>query len=61
MTRARKNYAALDEVQKVIDAEKARFEELKQQKRDPEVLALSERYDAIKRELDAIKAEQDAA
>lgn len=61
LNKVRKNIVSLGEVQKSIDAEKARFDELKQQKRDPEVQELSDKYEAVKQELDDIKAEQDAA
>lgn len=61
LNKVRKNLAAFSEAQKVIDAEKAQFDELKQQKKDPEIQELSDKYEAVKKELDDIKAEQDAA
>lgn len=61
LNRSRKNFGAFAESQKAIDADKARFEELKQQKKDPEVQELSEKYEAVKKELDDLKAEQDNA
>lgn len=61
LNKVRKNYAALSESQKAIDNERAKLDELKQLKKDPEVQELSDKYEAVKKELDGIKAEQDAA
>lgn len=61
MNKVRKNLASFSSAQKIIDAEKALFDDLKQQKRDPEVQELSDKYEAVKQELDDIKADQDAA
>jgi len=45
--------------QDAIDAEKAKADELRKQLDDPELKAVSERYDAIRTELDALKKEGD--
>jgi hypothetical protein len=37
------------------------LDELRQRKKDPNVQKLNEEYDAIKKELDEIKADQDEA
>ncbi|KAG8865127.1 hypothetical protein FRB96_000016 [Tulasnella sp. 330] len=44
-----------------IDEEKTRADELRKQLDDPELKAVSERYDAIKTELDVLKKEDDAS
>lgn len=61
LNKVRKSLASFGEAQKIIDAEKAQFDGLKQQKRDPEIQELSDKYEAVKKELDDIKADQDAA
>lgn len=61
LNRVRKSLVSFGEAQKVIDAEKAQFDELKQQKKDPEMQALNDKYESIKQQLDELKAEQDAA
>lgn len=61
LNRIRKSLASFSEAQKVIDAEKAQFDELKQKKKDPEMQALNDKYEGIKQQLDDLKAEQDAA
>lgn len=61
LNKVRKNLVSFGEAQKVIDAEKAQFDELKQQKRDPEMQELNDKYESVKQQLDDIKAEQDAA
>ncbi len=57
----RKSFAGFDQAQKAIDDLKAQIAELRRQLDDPEAKALSDRYSAITKELDEIKAEQDGA
>lgn len=61
LNRQKKGFAGFDEAQKGIDDVKAQIAELRKQLDDPESRALSERYNAITTELDAIRAEQDDA
>lgn len=61
LNKVKKNFGVFSEVQKTIDADKAKLDELKQQRRDPEVQELSDKYEAVKKELDDLKLEQDAA
>ena len=61
MHRQRKGFAGFDQTQKQIDDIKAQISELKKSLDDPEQKALSERYTAITKELDEIRAEQDSA
>lgn len=61
LKKTRKNFALFDEQQKGIDELRNKIKELKDSMNDPESRALSERYDKAQAELDAIKAEQDAA
>jgi predicted nuclease with TOPRIM domain len=61
LNKVKKNFGAFSEVQKTIDADKAKLDELRQQRKDPEVQELSDKYEAIKKELDDLKLEQDAA
>ncbi|KAI9794474.1 MAG: hypothetical protein M1833_000387 [Piccolia ochrophora] len=61
LRKQRKGFAAFDEQQKGIDDIKAQTAELRKGLEDPEAKALSERYSTIAKELDGIKAEQDAA
>lgn len=59
MRKQRKNFASLDDAQKVIDDLKAQIATLKKTLDNPEAKALSDKYTEIQKELDAIKAEQD--
>ncbi|KAL4798969.1 hypothetical protein BDV19DRAFT_319810 [Aspergillus venezuelensis] len=61
MRKQRKNFASLDDSQKVIDDLKTQIVTLKKTLDNPEQKALSEKYTEIQKELDAIKAEQDGA
>ena len=61
LRKQRKNFAQFDESQKQIDDLKAKIKEIKDTLEDPEAKALSEKYNKIQAELDAIKAEQDEA
>lgn len=61
LRRLRKTFAQFDSGQKAIDDLKARIKELKDSMEDPEAKALSERYNKVQAEIDAIKAEQDEA
>ena len=45
--------------QEAIEAERAKADELRKQLDDPEAKAASERYDAIKAELDELKKAQE--
>ncbi|KAI9867643.1 MAG: hypothetical protein M1813_008443 [Trichoglossum hirsutum] len=57
----RKGFAGFEEAQKGIDEMRAQLKELRKGLDDPEAKALSERYTAIAKELDDIRAEQDEA
>ncbi|KAI5838239.1 hypothetical protein DFP73DRAFT_503393 [Morchella snyderi] len=61
LNKVKKNFGAFSEVQKTIDADKAKLDELRQQRKDPEVQELSDKFEAVKKELDDLKLEQDAA
>lgn len=61
LRKQRKNFAGLDEAQKVISDLKAQIADLKKSLDNPESKALSEKYTEIQKELDTIKAEQDSA
>ncbi|KAK1148532.1 multicopy suppressor of BFA (Brefeldin A) [Aspergillus melleus] len=61
LRKQRKNFAGLEEAQKVIDDLKAQIASLKKTLDNPEAKALSDKYSEIQKELDAIKAEQDGA
>lgn len=60
MRKQRKNFAGLDEGQKVINDLKAQIATLRKTLDTPEAKALSDRYTEIQKELDAIKAEKDS-
>lgn len=59
LRKQRKNFAVFDDQQKTIDDLKAQISELKKDKENPEEKTLRERYTAIQKELDDIKAEHD--
>lgn len=61
LRKQRKNFAGLDDGQKGIDALKKQIADLKKTMDNPEARALSEKYNEITKELDAIKGEQDSA
>ncbi|KAL4914904.1 hypothetical protein BDW62DRAFT_189535 [Aspergillus aurantiobrunneus] len=61
MRKQRKNFASLDDAQKVINDLKNQVATLKKTLDNPEAKALSDKYTEIQKELDAIKAEQDGA
>ncbi|KAL1961982.1 hypothetical protein VTN77DRAFT_717 [Rasamsonia byssochlamydoides] len=61
LRKQRKNFAGLDDAQKVINDLKAQIAELRKSLDNPEAKALSDKYAEIQKELDAIKAEQDNA
>ncbi|KAA8651706.1 hypothetical protein EYZ11_000083 [Aspergillus tanneri] len=61
LRKQRKNFAGLEEAQKVINDFKAQITTLKKTLDNPESKALSDKYSEIQKELDAIKAEQDSA
>ncbi|OJJ50035.1 hypothetical protein ASPZODRAFT_59429 [Penicilliopsis zonata CBS 506.65] len=61
LRKQRKNFAGLDEAQKVINDLKAQIADLKKSLDNPEAKALSDKYTEIQKELDSIKAEQDSA
>jgi uncharacterized coiled-coil DUF342 family protein len=61
LRKQRKVFAGFDETQKSIDAKKADLKKLRDTLDDPESKALSEKYNKLQSELDAIKAEQDEA
>ncbi|KAL4778556.1 hypothetical protein BJX76DRAFT_342886 [Aspergillus varians] len=59
MRKQRKNFASLDDSQKLINDLKTQIATLKKTLDNPEAKALSDKYTEIQKELDAIKAEQD--
>lgn len=61
LRKQRKGFAGFDDAQKQIDEKKANLKKLRDSLEDPESKALSEKYNKIQAELDAIKAEQDEA
>ncbi|KAL6230595.1 hypothetical protein BDW75DRAFT_244678 [Aspergillus navahoensis] len=61
LRKQRKNFASLDDAQKVINDLKTQIATLKKTLDNPEAKALSDKYTEIQKELDAIKAEQDSA
>ena len=61
LRKQRKGFAGFDDQQKKIDEAKAKLKTLRDTLDDPESKALSEKYNKLQSELDAIKAEQDDA
>lgn len=61
LRKIRKNFGQFEDSQKQIDDLRAKIKEIKDSMEDPEQKAMSEQYNKIQAELDAIKAEQDEA
>ncbi|GAB0137396.1 hypothetical protein EsDP_00005661 [Epichloe bromicola] len=61
LRKIRKNFGQFDDSQKQIDELRAKIKEIKDTLEDPEQKALSDKFNKIQSELDAIKAEQDEA
>lgn len=61
LKKIRKNFGQFDESQKQIDDLRAKIKDIKDSMEDPEQKAMSEQYNKIQAELDAMKAEQDEA
>ncbi|GJC79142.1 uncharacterized protein ColLi_01980 [Colletotrichum liriopes] len=61
LRKLKKNFSQFDDSQKQIDDLKAKIKEIKDSMEDPEAKAMSEQYNKIQAELDAIKAEGDEA
>lgn len=61
MKRSRKQFAVINKQQEEVDALQAKIQETKATMANPETKALSEQYNKLQAELDAIKAEQDDA
>jgi uncharacterized coiled-coil DUF342 family protein len=59
--KTKKGFGGLDQQQKAIDDLKAQATELRKQLDDPASKALSDRYTTVAKELDGLRAEQDAA
>lgn len=59
LNRQKKSFGGIDDGEKGIADVKAQIAELKKTMDDPEARAMSEKYNAIQKELDDIKAEQD--
>lgn len=59
LTRLKRTFGGLEELQNKIDAKKADNAELKKALDDPDARALNEQYDAIKAELDQMNAARD--
>ncbi|KAI5819232.1 hypothetical protein BZA77DRAFT_259648 [Pyronema omphalodes] len=60
LNKQKKNFAAFEEQQAAIDADRAKLKAMKEKKQDPEVKQLSDLYDEKDREFKALKAEADA-
>ncbi|KAL0944412.1 nuclear segregation protein [Colletotrichum truncatum] len=61
LRKLKKNFSQFDDSQKQIDDLKAKIKEIKDSMDDPEAKAMSEQYNKLQAELDAIKAEGDEA
>lgn len=61
LRKQRKGFAGFDEAERGIQDVKAQIAELRKTLDNPEVKALSQKYDGINQELQSIKAEQDKA
>ncbi|KAI1007748.1 hypothetical protein K3495_g484 [Podosphaera aphanis] len=61
LRRQRKTFIALEESQKAINTRKTLVQQLREKLDDPESKALSDQYNQIQLELDAIKSEQNTA
>ncbi|OLN88253.1 hypothetical protein CCHL11_00406 [Colletotrichum chlorophyti] len=61
LRKLKKNFSQFEDSQKQIDDLKAKIKEIKDSMEDPEAKAMSEQYNKIQAELDAIKAEGDEA
>ncbi|KAF4126638.1 Chromosome segregation ATPase [Geosmithia morbida] len=61
LRKVRKNFGQLDDSQRQIDDLRAKIKDIKDTMDDPEQKAMSEQYNKIQAEIDAIKAEQDEA
>ena len=61
LRKQRKGFAGFDEAEKAIQDVKAQIAELRKTMDNPEVKALSQKYDEINQDLQSIKAEQDKA
>lgn len=61
LRKQRKGFAGFDEQQKKIDDTKAKIKSLRDTMNDPESQALSDKYNKVQAELEAIKAEQEGA
>lgn len=61
MKRSRKQFTVINKQQEEVDALQAKIQETKATMANPETKALSEQYNKLQAELDAIKAEQDDA
>lgn len=61
LRRQRKGFSGFEDTQKRIDDGKAKLKALRDLLEDPESKALSEKYNTLQAEMDAIKAEQDEA
>ena len=61
LRKQRKGFAGFDEAEKGIQEVKAQIIELRKTLDNPEVKALSQKYDEINQEMQSIKAEQDQA
>ncbi|KAF9881853.1 nuclear segregation protein [Colletotrichum karsti] len=61
LRKLKKNFSQFDDSQKQIDDLRAKIKEIKDSMDDPEAKAMSEQYNKLQAELDAIKAEGDEA
>ena len=61
LNKMRKGFASFEDGQKQIDQLRAKIKEIKDSAEDPEQKALSERYNALQKELDEVKAQSDEA
>ena len=61
LNKMRKGFSSFEDGQKQIDQLRAKIKEIKDSAEDPEQKALSERYNALQKELDEVKAQSDEA
>lgn len=61
LRKQRKSFAGFDEIQKSVDLKKAEIKKLRDTLDDPESKALSDKYNKLQDQLNAIKADQDEA
>jgi uncharacterized coiled-coil DUF342 family protein len=61
LNKQRRSFGEFEEKQKAIDQDKEKLNKLRDERKDPEVMELSQKYDEINEQLNSIKEEQDEA